>query len=188
MYSFAPEREEIMNTETIVCAIDHGFSTIKTPDDVFNTAITEIDEPITKEKVLHIGEKNYRVGGKRIDVLEDKTSTESFKLLTYVAIALKMEKMALKSANVILAVGLPIGRLGREKEAFKKYLMSPKEVRFHYSGKAYMVTIDKVFVYPQCYGAVVSLLPEMKSEEIVVDIGSWTVDHHPEPCPVKGTL
>ena len=162
--------------KVILVAVDHGFSTIKTPDDVFATAISEIDEPITQEKTLYIGGKYYRTGGRRIDVLEDKTSTESFRNLTYVAIAKMLERMNRKSAHVILAVGLPIGRMAKEKEAFKKYLMSPAEVKFRYSGKAYKVTIEKVFVYPQCYGAVVDRLPGMKSEEVIVDIGSWTVD------------
>ena len=177
-----------MASETIITPIpvDHGFSHIKTADDIFPTAISEVDIPITTENILQIGDKYYRAGGKRIDVLEDKTSTDSFKLLTYVAVAKHLEHRGMKKATVLLGVGLPIGRLAKEKDAFRRYLSEPKEVRFHFSGKAYIITISDVIVFPQCYGAVAHRIPQMKSEEVIVDIGSWTIDtlrivnHHPD--------
>ena len=160
----------------IPIAIDHGFSTIKTPHFSFTTGIAPIDEPITQEKILEIEGKHYRVGGKRMDVLEDKTSTDAFRLLSYAATAMELDRLGEKKARVILAVGLPIGRLAKEKGGFKRYLMDPPHVKFRFSGKAYIVTIENVIVYPQCYGAIATRLPDMKSEEVVVDIGSWTVD------------
>lgn len=167
-----------MAHETIITpiSIDHGFSHIKTVDEVFPTAIAEVDIPISNDNILQIGDAYYRAGGKRIDVLEDKTSTDSFRLLTYVAIAKYLERRGIKKATVYLAVGLPIGRLAKEKDAFKQYLSEPKEVKFRFSGKAYIVTIENVIVFPQCYGAVASRIPQMKSEEVVVDLGSWTID------------
>ncbi len=167
-----------MAQETIITpiAVDHGFSHIKTASEIFPTAIAKVDIPITNENILQIGDDYYRVGGRRIDVLEDKTQTQSFKLLTYVAVAKHLESKNVKKATIILGVGLPIGRLAKEKESFRKYLSTPKEVKFHYSGKAYIITIENVIVFPQCYGAVASRIPEMRSEEVVVDIGSWTID------------
>lgn len=167
-----------MAKETIITPIpvDHGFSHIKTADDTFPTAIAEVDIPITNDNILQIGNKYYRAGGKRIDVLEDKTSTDSFRLLTYVAIAKHLERRGMKKATVCLAVGLPIGRLAKEKDAFQRYLSEPKEIKFRFSGKAYIVTIDSVVVFPQCYGAVADRVPQMRSEEVVVDLGSWTID------------
>ena len=47
---------------------------------------------------------------------------------------------------------------------------------FRYEKTQYLITIEKVLVYPQCYGAVVDRLPQMAGQEFVVDIGSWTVD------------
>ena len=164
------------DTPIIPIAIDHGFSAIKTPHFCFTTGISEIDEPITQDNTLWHDGKYYRVGTQRIDVLEDKTASDSFRLLSYAAIAMELDRLDVKKARVILAVGLPIGRLGREKEPFRKYLMDKVDVRFRYSGKAYVVAIENVKVYPQCYGAIVARLPDLKSEEIIVDIGSWTVD------------
>ena len=51
-----------------------------------------------------------------------------------VAIAIEMDCLDLKKARVILAVGLPIGRLAKEKESFRQNLMSPKDVRCRFSG------------------------------------------------------
>ena len=162
--------------ELIPIAIDHGFSHTKTKDDIFQTGVSVIDAPISYENVLEIDDRCYRIGGTRMDVLEDKTSTDDFLLLTYAAIAMALDRLDRKKARVILAVGLPIGRLAREKEAFRQYLMKNRVVKYHYGRKAFIVTIENVFVYPQCYGAVADRLPTMKSEELVVDIGSWTVD------------
>ena len=49
-------------------------------------------------------------------------------------------------------------------------------VRFRYEKKEYTIFIEDVLVYPQCYGAIVDRLPQMSGQEIVVDIGSWTID------------
>ena len=162
--------------ELIVIAIDHGFEGIKTPHFSFTTGISEIDEPITQENVLFYNGKNYRIGTQRIDVLEDKTSTDAFRLLSYAAIAMEMDRLGLKKARVVLAVGSPIGRHAKEKEPFRQYLMGDREVKFRFSGKAYIIYIENVVVYPQCYGAIVPRLTELQSEEVIVDIGSWTVD------------
>lgn len=66
--------------------------------------------------------------------------------------------------------------MAKEKDDFRKYLSNPSEIRFHYSETVYIVKIDDVFVFPQCYGAVANLIPRMQLEEVVVDIGSWTID------------
>ena len=101
-----------MAQETILTpvAVDHGFSHIKTASEIFPTAIAKVDIPITSENILQIGEDYYRVGGRRIDVLEDKTQTESFKLLTYVAIAKHLEARNVKKAH-----GDPWGRSAYRK-------------------------------------------------------------------------
>ena len=128
--------------KTTLIAVDHGFSHIKTVDEIFETAITPIDEPISGKDVLQIGQRYYRIGGRRIDVLEDKTATDDFRLLTYVAIARQLARLNTKRADVTLAVGLPIGRLAKEKASFKRYLSDPPEIRYHYSETAYIIRIE----------------------------------------------
>jgi plasmid segregation protein ParM len=141
------------------------------------SGISEIEsEPIVYEHILEYNGKFYRIGGERLKVQDDKVSNENYYLLTLPAIGLEMKSRGVNQAHVVLAVGLPIGRFGAEKKAFINYLSKNRMVNFRYEKKKYTVYIERVLVYPQCYGAIVGKLPEMNGQEFVVDIGSWTVD------------
>ncbi len=163
--------------DLMVIGIDHGWSHMKTKNHCFVSGISEIEtDPIVYEHVLEYNGKFYRIGGDRIKVQEDKVCNENYYLLTLPAIGLEMMTRGVNTAHVVLAVGLPIGRFGAEKKAFINYLSKNKMVHFRYEKKKYTVIIDKVLVYPQCYGAIVEKLPAMSGQVFVVDIGSWTVD------------
>lgn len=163
--------------DLMVIGIDHGWSHMKTKNHCFVSGISEIEsEPIVYEHVLEYNGKYYRIGGERLKVQEDKVSNENYYLLTLPAIGLEMKSRGINTAHVALAVGLPIGRFGAEKRNFINYLSKNKIVKFRYEKKKYTVFIDRVLVYPQCYGAIVEKLPELKGQVFVVDIGSWTVD------------
>ena len=130
------------------------------------------------ENILDFNNKFYRIGGDRNNVQEDKVCNENFYLLTLAAIARELSVRGaeeLRKNHIVLAVGLPIGRYGAEKKAFRNYLLKNRMVRFRYE-KEYTIFIEDVLVYPQCYGAIVDRLPQMSGQEIVVDIGSWTID------------
>jgi plasmid segregation protein ParM len=161
----------------MVIGIDHGWSHMKTKHHCFVSGISEIEsEPIVYEHILEYNGKFYRIGGERLKVQDDKVSNENYYLLTLPAIGLEMKSRGVNQAHVVLAVGLPIGRFGAEKKAFINYLSKNRMVNFRYEKKKYTVYIERVLVYPQCYGAIVGKLPEMNGQEFVVDIGSWTVD------------
>jgi plasmid segregation protein ParM len=161
----------------MVIGIDHGWSHMKTKHHCFVSGISEIEsEPIVYEHILEYNGKFYRIGGERLKVQDDKVSNENYYLLTLPAIGLEMKSRGVNQAHVVLAVGLPIGRFGAEKRAFINYLSKNRMVNFRYEKRKYTVYIERVLVYPQCYGAIVGKLPEMNGQEFVVDIGSWTVD------------
>jgi plasmid segregation protein ParM len=161
----------------MVIGIDHGWSHMKTKHHCFVSGISEIEsEPIVYEHVLEYNGKFYRIGGERLKVQDDKVSNENYYLLTLSAIGMEMKSRGVNQAHVVLAVGLPIGRFGAEKKAFINYLSKNKMIHFRYEKKKYTAFIERVLVYPQCYGAIVAKLPEMNGQEVVVDIGSWTVD------------
>lgn len=110
---------------------------------------------------------------------DDKVCNENFYMLTLASIARELiarGEDALRKNHIVLAVGLPIGRYSAEKKAFRNYLLKNHMVRFRYEKKEFVIFIEDVLVYPQCYGAIVDRLPEMSGQEIVVDIGSWTID------------
>ena len=54
-----------------------------------------------------------------------------------------------------------------------------RNVSFKYQQEQYDVEIVNVAVFPQCYAAVVDLIPTFKQKIVIVDVGSWTVDIMP---------
>ena len=82
------------------------------------------------------------------------------------------------TAEVILAAGLPLTSFGRDKKAFRQYLLrDSKPIDFRYEGCPYRITIKDVQLFPQGYSAVI-WQPELLEQPsvIVADIGGWTVD------------
>ena len=76
--------------------------------------------------------------------------------------------------------GLPLTSYGREKPAFRKYLLrnagQPSE--FGYEGKKYRITIEDVLLFPQGFTALMTQ-PDLLADEpslLLLDIGGWTVD------------
>ena len=166
-----------MVDKVIAIGIDHGWSHIKTRNSCFVSGVGELGgEPMVWDNILEYNGKYYRIGGERLKVQEDKVCNENYYLLTLAAIAKEFKCRGLKEAHIALAAGLPIGRFGAERKAFMNYLNKNHMVRFRYEKTQYTAVIDKVFIYPQCYGAVVEKLPSMTGQEYVVDIGSWTID------------
>ncbi|MBE5871267.1 MAG: ParM/StbA family protein [Lachnospiraceae bacterium] len=167
-----------MDTKTIAIGIDHGWSHIKTRNSCFVSGVGELgNEPMVYDNILEYNGKYYRIGGDRLKVQDNKVCNDNYYLLTLAAVAKELKFRGLKEAHIVLAVGLPIGRFGAEKKDFINYLSKNRMVRFRYEKTQYLVTIEKVLVYPQCYGAVVDRLPQMAGQEYVVDIGSWTIDY-----------
>ena len=166
-----------MDNQTIAIGIDHGWSHIKTRNTCFVSGVGELgSEPMVYDNILEYNGRYCRIGGDRLKVQEDKVSNENYYLLTLAAVAKELKYRDKREAHVVLAVGLPIGRFGAEKKSFIQYLSKNRMVRFLYEKIQYLITIEKVLVYPQCYGAVVGRLPQMAGQEYVVDIGSWTID------------
>lgn len=167
-----------MDRNTIPIAIDHGWSQIKTVNaEVFASGVKEITTtPALYENVLEYDGKYYKVGGERLEVKENKVMDESFYLLTLAAVAKELEYRCKRNAHILLAVGLPIGRFGAERDDFIEYLSKNKTVNFKFEKKEYNIVIERVSVYPQGYAAVAPIIKNMNAKELVVDIGSWTVD------------
>lgn len=174
------KRRIIMDKNTVVIAIDHGWSNMKTVHETFTSGIREITtEPALFENVLEKDGKYYKVGSERLKVKDSKVEDENYYLLSLAATAKELERLGKRTANVYWAVGLPLTRFGKEKEAFIKYLDQNREVTFKYEKKQYHITIERISVYPQCFAAVASQISEFPAKVLVVDIGSWTVDLMP---------
>jgi plasmid segregation protein ParM len=163
----------------LLCAIDHGFSTIKTPHFTFDNGVEEIGTEATLEsKTMKYQNSYYKIGEGRLPLKDTKTEDEDYILLTYAAIAKEAEYCHLSGEDgirVVVAAGLPFTRFGEEKSEFSNYLKRGI-VNFVYEGKNYYINILDVLLYPQCYAAVANILGKLAPNQLIVDIGSKTID------------
>ncbi len=156
-----------------IIGVDHGFSMMKTVSHVFTSGVGEItSEPAIHENLLEYKGRYYRIGSERLTVKPTKVQDENYYNLTLAAIAKELERRGMRSANIFLAVGLPLTRFGAEKQDFIDYLSKNKEITFIYEERTYHIRLDKVAVFPQCYAAVVDRMMTFTKKVLVVDIGT----------------
>ena len=156
--------------------IDTGYGDTKTVHFCFRSGVTSVSDPIVSDNVLEYKGEFFRTSGDRMMVQEDRYSNDKYLILTMAALARELKAYNVRACTVVLAVGLPIGRFSAEKKKLIDYLSREKMISFRFEKVPYTVKIDKVLVYPQCYGAIFDKLDSMTDFEYVVDIGSWTVD------------
>lgn len=167
----------ISDRRLLVVGIDHGFSMMKTPHATFENGVEKLggEATLTNNTLIYQG-NYYKVGEGRLPLMQTKTENENYFLLTLAAIAKEMDIYQQYNADVILAVGLPFSRFGKEKDDFYHYLLREDSIQFNYSGKNYEIQIIDVYVFPQCYAAIADKLREYGRENLIVDIGSKTID------------
>ena len=144
-------------TEPITIGVDHGYAAMKTAYCSFPSGLAEYEhEPYTQKNVLCYDGKYYIVGSGRQPLQKDKTADENYYLLTLAAIAKEIAyRNAPTTTPVILAAGLPLTSFGREKKAFRAYLLrESKPVSFLYEGISYEISVQDVKLFPQGYAAI----------------------------------
>ena len=118
----------------------------------------------------------YAVGASKMEIQKSKVSNNDTLILTMAAIAEKLNRLGKDSGDIRLAIGLPLTRMGAEKQEFYNYFMKNRRLNYKYEGQFYSVYIVSVDVFPQGYAAVVNRLNTFAMSTVVVDIGSWTID------------
>lgn len=164
--------------------IDHGYYAIKTRHFSFPAGIVEYShEPYTLQNTLEFGGKFYVCGTGRQPILRNKMENDHYYLLTLAAIAKEIRYRGEEPrCSVTIGAGLPLTGFGREKKAFREYLLSSSQlvnpVCFRFEGVPYEVRIEDVKLFPQGYSAI-AMHPELIRGEpsiLLMDIGGWTVD------------
>ena len=167
-------------TEPITIGVDHGYAAMKTAHCSFPSGLAEYEhEPYTQKNVLCYDGKYYVVGSGRQPLQKDKTADENYYLLTLAAIAKEIAyRNAPTTTPVILAAGLPLTSFGREKKAFRAYLLrESKPVSFLYEGISYEISVQDVKLFPQGYAAILQHSDLLNEPSVILaDIGGWTVD------------
>ena len=153
----------------MIIGIDHGYYAIKTRNCSFPAGITPFGdrEPYTRQNVLAFGGCFFVCGSGRQPIQRDKTANDNYYLLTLVAIAQELHSRgAPRECSVTIAAGLPLTSYGREKPAFRKYLLRNvgQPTEFGYEGKTYRVTIEDVLLFPQGFTALMTQ-PDLLTDE-----------------------
>ena len=154
---------------------------MKTRHFTFQAGITAYRyEPYTLQNTLEYQGKYYVCGTGRQPILRNKMENDNYYLLTLAAIAKEIQQRGEKrECAVNLGAGLPLAGFGREKKAFREYLLrSSQPVSFKFEGISYQVTIQDVRLFPQGCSAI-AVHPELIRGEpsvLLMDVGGWTVD------------
>lgn len=160
-----------------IVGIDHGYGNIKTANTVTPTGITKLDAAPTFTKNTLFFEGNYYlIGEGHKEYLTDKWEDNDNYLFTLMGIARELNREGITSADIHLAVGLPLTWVNRQREDFRKYMLQRERVEFKYEDKLYSVRIVGCSVFPQGYAAVVPNLKDMIGLNMLADIGNGTVN------------
>ena len=97
---------------------------MKTAHACFQTGATRHEkEPTFKSNLLFYGGWYYTIGEEHKEFTADKMIDPDYFILTLAGIASELAFYGRQSADVHLAVGLPLTWVAEQKDDFKKYLM-----------------------------------------------------------------
>lgn len=161
----------------IIIGVDHGNRFIKSSEGIYSSGYVEsLTVPVITENLLYYNGKYYSIGGKRVKYHYDKTIDEAFFILSLPALAMRLNKEGMTSADVILGVGLPLSHF-QLKQKFINYFKR-ENIHFTYNQKKYQVNIKEVMCFPQAISGY--MLYYEKYREIdylnLIDFGQVTLD------------
>ena len=161
----------------ILIGIDHGYGNMKTRHTVFKSGVKCYEaEPSIATDVLEHDGKFYVIGEGHKVFIANKNDDDDYYILTLAAIAKELAFRDMNTADVILAVGLPLNWMANQKKDFTEYLLRKKEVEFKFCKETYHIRICDVQVYPQGYSGIVSSLSNYKGVHMLADIGNGTMN------------
>ena len=160
-----------------IIGIDHGYGNIKTANCCFPTGVVKSDTvPTFTNDLLCWNNKYYSIGVGHKEFMGDKFMDEDYYVLTLAAIARELKRENLTEAKVFIAAGLPLSWVGRQKNAFKKYLLQNRTVDFSFRKVNYHIEIVGADVYPQGYAAVAEFTGQFTGSHMICDIGNGTLN------------
>ncbi len=161
----------------LVIGIDHGYGNMKTRNFTFKSGVKAYDYmPPVVENVLEYDGKFYVIGEEHKRFIANKDVDDDYYILTLAAIANELRIIERTSADVILAVGLPLNWMSNQKESFKNYLMRKTNVEYTYRGVKYQIRICNVAVYPQGFAGIAANMKQYSGVNILADIGNGTMN------------
>ena len=163
--------------DTVIVAVDAGYGNMKTASCCFPSGLVATEErPYFTENLLVYEGRYYQIGVGHKEFVDRKILDEDYYLLTLAAVAGELAVYHRTEARVLLAVGLPLTWMARQRSAYREYLLKKRSLSFQFRGVEYSVELEDVMVFPQGYAAVADRLDELRDVNIVADIGNGTVN------------
>ena len=160
-----------------IIGVDHGFGNIKTANTCFRAGVVGYEkEPVFAGDVMFYDHTYFSIGEGHKEFIADKMTDQDYYILTLVAITKELQHADLRSAQVHLAVGLPLTWVSEQKEDFRNYLLQQKDPVVTYNDSFYFIHIVDVDVFPQGFAAIADKLPEFTGATMLCDIGNGTMN------------
>ena len=182
--------KDITEYKPIIIGVDHGYGNIKTEHCVFCSGVERTSTALASDRTLVYDNETYIIGEKHMTYQGDKTGDQSFYILTLAAIAEELNYRGYSpTANIILAVGLPLAWTAAQRKDFREYLRRNEEPEFEYMNTRYHLHIDKVKIYAQGL-AESCLLDSLDGDHMIADIGNGTMNivRFSEGAPIEKSI
>ena len=151
-----------------IIGVDHGYGNIKTANYCFPAGVESSDtEPIFKQDLLIYEGRYYQIGIGHKEYAAEKIMDQDYYVLTLAAIARELVRENITEASVDLAAGLPLSWVGKQKQAFKEYLLQNREVEFTFRNREYHIHIVGAEVFPQDFAAIAPNLQEFTGSHML---------------------
>lgn len=177
----------------MVISVDTGNKQIKTANQTFLSEIVPYDTvpPMAAPSdYIQYNGMYYAKSRKRGFYQKDKSNDDRYFILTLMGIVAELEHneseqviryMKDKIYCISLLTGLPPAHMkdSQVKQHFKDYFLMSEPVKVTYKGKTWTFKVNNVYVYPQCFAALMTVYPKIKNFPRVLglDIGGFTSDY-----------
>lgn len=153
----------------MIVGVDIGYSTTKTSEGISFLSKISSDDQISGNDTITVDGKAYAigVGSGTLDV--DKINSELTRVCLFTALA-----MSSNENTFSVVTGLPIGQFQALKDSFKSSIETASRATVIYHGSRREININRVKVYAQGAGALLS--QHIPGNAIIIDIGSRTTD------------
>lgn len=133
----------------IIMGIDIGYGNTKGSRTLIQSGVKKlVSKPPIDTKTVEYNGEYYAVGGSKLDIQKSKTENENTLILTMATIAEELKKIGRNLADIRLGVGLPLTRMGAEKQDYLDYMLKSRRLNFRYEGRRYNIYIVSVDVFP----------------------------------------
>lgn len=155
---------DLGNSVVKVCCNDRLF--------MYESRVSQVESIWGKhDMILEHNDEKFLIGKGEFEIENSKFMKRNTLPLIMTGIAIAMGDLRQVAVNA--SFGLPIGQYQEFKEVFRQMIEENKVLNFTFNGIGRKVILDRVFIFPEGFGAFIAL---GHKKGIMIDIGSKTTD------------